>query len=214
VKRFVGQGFATAEILATNVRSFPCRPNARREDVVLNYIKSETSTVGRPGSGAIAWWRVGRIFGKTSARGILYATWPWPARIDARRHPIGDVPRGAQARMSPQINVASVRLSRATWIFLDVPLERVTSPNAFAASAVCDAGPWLVCEPFARARCRADAAAAYIEDNRLPSVHPSASNIDSSQVRVRDSCTRCRRVSARTLVLRQSIRRRPRRRLK
>src|SRR5260370_23339138 len=179
---------------------------AQKEDVVMNDIKSETITGGRPGSGAhrVVALCGPYLWGKTSLlESILYATGAIGRRGSTRAGTsIGDGAAEARKRgMGTEINVASVDYLGDQWSFLDVPGSIEFQHDAFAALAVCDAAV-LVCEPSPERVVALTPLLKYIEDHHIPHII-FVNKIDSAQVRVRDMLSALQGISARKLVLRQ-----------
>src|SRR4029077_1847540 len=179
---------------------------AKKEDVVMNDIKSESITGGRPGSGAhrVVALCGPYLSGKTSLlESILYATGAIGRRGSTRAGTsIGDGAAEARKRgMGTEINVASVDYLGDQWSFLDVPGSIEFQHDSLAALAVCDAAV-IVCEPSPERVVALSPLIKYIEDNHIPHLF-FINKIDSAERRVRDMLAALQTVSSRKLVLRQ-----------
>lgn len=175
-------------------------------------IESETTTGGRPGSGAhrVVALCGPYLSGKTSLlESILHATGAIGRRGSTRAGTsIGDAAVEARKRgMGTEINVATVDHLGDHWTFLDTPGSIEFQHDAFAALAVCDTAV-VVCEPLPERVVALTPLLKFLEDRRIPHI-VFINKIDSAEARVRDVMSALQSVSNRKLVLRQVPIRRP-----
>ena len=137
-------------------------------------IESETTTGGRPGSGAhrVVALCGPYLSGKTSLlESILHATGAIGRRGSTRAGTsIGDAAVEARKRgMGTEINVATVDHLGDHWTFLDTPGSIEFQHDAFAALAVCDTAV-VVCEPLPERVVALTPLLKFLEDRRIPHI--------------------------------------------